>query len=66
MDNFKEGKQKDIRREVIERYCHVIDKNAVILRTTDENCKTSSLCMNKEKCNLSGGCKNYKFCNFEA
>ena len=64
MNNFDGAKEKDIRREVIERYCHVIDNNAVILRTTDANCKTNSFCMSKEKCNLSGGCKNRNFCNF--
>lgn len=60
-DYDKASENKDIRREVIERYCNVIDGNAVIMRTINHNCKTSSFCMSKDKCPLSEGCKNRNF-----
>ena len=54
-------KQRAIYREVVERYCHVIDKNTVIVKTIGFDDSVVSECMNIDKCKLYGGCKNSKF-----
>lgn len=53
--------RKAIYREVVERYCHVIDKNTVIIKTVCCDDSVVSECMNSDKCKLYGGCKNAKF-----
>ncbi len=56
-----ERKQGAVYREVVERYCHVIDQNTVIVKTVNGDNSVVSECMNSEKCKLYGGCKNSKF-----
>lgn len=54
-------RQKAVYREVVERYCHVIDANTVIIKTVNGDDSTVSECMNLNKCKLFGGCRNSKF-----
>ena len=54
-------KQKTVYREVVERYCHVIDANTVIVKTVNRDDSTMAECMNLVKCLPYGGCRNKKF-----
>lgn len=45
------------RREVVERYCPVIDENTVLIRHTDGE-RLITECVNHEKCRASDGCKH--------
>lgn len=54
-------KQKTVYREVVERYCHVIDANTIIIKTVNHDDSTVSECMNLNKCLPFGGCRNLKF-----
>jgi len=53
-------RQKAVYREVVERYCHVIDANTVIIKTVNGDDRIVSECMNINKCKLLGGCRNSK------
>ena len=47
-------------RQIIERYCHIIDGNAVLARVhTKEGCMFE--CLSFEKCKGNGGCRNAKY-----
>lgn len=59
----KKDTQKTVYREVMERYCHVIDSNTVIIKTVNSDDTVCSQCMNSEKCSLYGGCRNAAFKN---
>ncbi len=52
------NRKKAVYREVVERYCHVIDKNTVIIKTVHCDDTVVSECMNNDKCRLYGGCRN--------
>lgn len=54
-------KQKTVYREVVERYCHVIDANTVIVKTIHRDDSTVAECMNLANCLPYGGCRNKKF-----
>ena len=50
-------------REIIERYCNIIDANAAIIRTDTEN-GIHYECLSKAACEKRyGGCKNNKYGN---
>lgn len=57
------GNPKEQRRfrEVMERYCYVIDENAPVCKTSHDN-EVHYECLNLRKCNTLGGCRNRKFC----
>lgn len=48
------------RREVVERYCPVIDENTVLICHTDGE-RLITECVNHEKCRASDGCKHARF-----
>ncbi len=56
-DIMNENAEKYNRNEILERYCHVIDRNTVIINTGEK----SPVCINKARCDMNGGCKNEKY-----
>ena len=50
-------------REIIERYCNIIDANAAIIRK-DSDDRVHYECLSKANCEkLYGGCRNRKYGN---
>ena len=49
-----QGFDKNVHKETVERYCHIIGANATISRFT-ENGKTVVECMNLHNCEKNGG-----------
>ena len=47
-------------RETIERYCHIIGKNATVNRIMNDGTVVYE-CMNRHLCEKNGGCANEKF-----
>lgn len=60
-NNRPDRRHHSVYREVVERYCHVIDRNTVIVKTVGADDSVVSECMNSDKCKLYGGCRNAKF-----
>jgi len=51
-------------REIIERYCNIIDANAAIVRTDLDN-EVHYECLSRAQCEkLYGGCMNKKYGNY--
>lgn len=53
----RKEQNKLIHREVLERYCPVIDSNTIFVRRSDSH-ETVTECVNHEKCKGNGGCQN--------
>ena len=52
-------------REIIKRYCNIIDANAAILRT-DNGTDVSYECLSMAQCEKQfGGCRNKKYGNIK-
>lgn len=52
--------QNDVYREMVERYCHVVDSNVPVCRYT-ENGKTVFECSKRAYCEKNGGCHNNRY-----
>ena len=51
--------RKELHRETLERYCHVIGKNTAFRKSFFDG-ETVYDCMNRHICEKNGGCKNTK------
>lgn len=47
-------------RQIVERYCHIINGNAIFARTHTKEESTSE-CLNLPYCEKNGGCRNRKY-----
>lgn len=60
MEQRSEQNREHKFREVIERYCSVIDGNTALFRISDAHSVTYE-CLNKHRCLENGGCTNDKY-----
>ena len=51
---------KEIYKETVERYCHVIGKNTTFNKYTKDR-QSCFECSNFHECEKSGGCKHHVF-----
>lgn len=60
-----ENKYEHKYREIMERYCNIIDANAAIIRT-DSDCEIHYDCLLRADCEKRFcGCRNKKYGNFK-
>ena len=61
-----ENKSKHKYREIMERYCNIIDANAPIIRTDSEDDEVLYECLSRADCEKRfGGCMNRKYGNYD-
>ena len=54
------SENKNIYKETVERYCHVIGKNTTFHSYMQGSSRCFE-CLNREECQKNGGCKHHLF-----